>query len=557
MVEEMLQHIFKKDKRESRLIKNRNCFNWAWSRSQIAANKKLDSVALAWIDVAARLTYGFHPGFYNHPQVEQLLLAIGARHIGGPIVDEIQNRTVGKRHWLHVLTTALPVGGHTKLVETWIQNARSNSEDLHSILLLDQDNQPCPEWLTQAAECGGGQCLTLPRSMDPTDRALALRELASKWADVVVLHTHPNDPIATVAFANGGGPPVVLLNHADHVFWLGTAIADLVADIRLVGQELSQKRRGVRQSILLPIPLHPPRDSPDREACRERLGIPKDRVMLLSVGASYKYKPFGDLNFSLAMLNIAERNPSAIIIIIGPSPDEPEWQRVIKQSKESIIVLGVIPNIKSYYLAADIYLEGFPLGSITASLDAALIGTPVVRAPMLVASILGIDQYPGMSSTARTMIEYYTEVDRLIRDQPFRLAAAENQQASVMNLHSGKNWQIHLNHLIDQIPQSHEPATINNNLDVQPEDWIWAELQASQVQKAGGMWRACCTALRLNGPRIGKLEILSGLLRCPAWREFAPNIENFKEFAKFIIFMLAPLKLYSHIVFNFRKNLRS
>jgi hypothetical protein len=52
------------------------------------------------------------------------------------------------------------------------------------------------------------------------DRAKALRELAWREADRVVLPVHMWDPIPAIAFGIEGGPPVFVLKHADHAFWV-------------------------------------------------------------------------------------------------------------------------------------------------------------------------------------------------------------------------------------------------------------------------------------------------------------------------------------------------
>ena len=49
-----------------------------------------------------------------------------------------------------------------------------------------------------------------------------------------------------LAFADESGlPPVLFLNHADHLFWLGTSVADLVLNLRDAATDISIARRGV------------------------------------------------------------------------------------------------------------------------------------------------------------------------------------------------------------------------------------------------------------------------------------------------------------------------
>src|SRR5262249_10954323 len=136
-----------------------------------------------------------------------------------------------------------------------------------------------------------------------------LRQHAANHADVVVLHTNPEDVIAPVAFGVSAGPPVLFVNHADHLFWLGVSVADLVVDIRDAGHRWTREHRGVREARIVPIPLTNPdlvrtsRAQLKREA-RKALSLPDDRVILLTIGDGYKYVPSGGLNFLSAAQSI-------------------------------------------------------------------------------------------------------------------------------------------------------------------------------------------------------------------------------------------------------------
>ena len=148
-------------------------------------------------------------------------------------------------------------------------------------------------------------------------KARWLREIARSSADLVVLHHYCEDVVPIVAFAVGGGPPVAVLNHADHHFWLGSTVADAVINQREIGKDLSERRRFARRNVVLPIPLEEPPGRLPRTEARRLLGIPDDQVVLLSSGAPYKYIPCDGKNFFETASKILDRNPTAHLYLLG------------------------------------------------------------------------------------------------------------------------------------------------------------------------------------------------------------------------------------------------
>ena len=121
-----------------------------------------------------------------------------------------------------------------------------------------------------------------------------------------------------MAFGVSEGPPVIFLNHADHAFWLGASVADVVANLRPSGQKITLCRRGIKNSKILPIPILKAEPTPDYEVIRKQLGIKKDKIVLLTVGDQFKYTPFGGYDFVSIMEKLLRRNPNVILFAIGP-----------------------------------------------------------------------------------------------------------------------------------------------------------------------------------------------------------------------------------------------
>ena len=141
--------------------------------------------------------------------------------------------------FLHVLTTGNVTGGHTRVVERWISNAPDNQ--IHSVVFLNP-NKDNLSTLKRNTEEKNGECIYFDKSLSIEQKALKLRELGLKY-EYIILHTHMEDVIPTIAFGTSKFTrPVLLYNHASHMFWIGKSIADLVLDIKKEDEVTSFKR---------------------------------------------------------------------------------------------------------------------------------------------------------------------------------------------------------------------------------------------------------------------------------------------------------------------------
>ena len=489
---------------------NIEVYEFAFARTKKAFNSLNYLEASAWASIAGQCAWHSHAGFYVHRQSEEILLQIGRSldHKAIKYEEESVDNTNNLRI-LHVFSVATPIGGHTRLVERWITNRLNNSE-CHSVLLLDQGFIRVPEWLKIAANKSGGSFISLPDDVNIIERALMLREISYESADVIVLHISPNDPIPLIAFAVDGGPPVVILNHADHVFWYGSFIADLVADIRPVGQQLSLQRRGVDNSLLLPIPLLQ-KKLLNKSLCRNELHLPDDKIILLSIANSYKFNPYNDLDFPKVVSTFIKSNPNTILIVIGPLPNEINWQNAIEATNGRILVSGIVENIDIYYGAADIYLESFPFGSLTSSLDAVLHGLPVIQAPTPVLPLLHMDQYNGMQGNAPDIVSYYNYILQCVDNNEFRHQLGKTQKQSIEEMHTGDGWQKYVDTIMDKLLLKHKvkPIIIDNST-TDKSDVIWADLQSMSTSCNKSALLELIIALRANSKYLkhGKLFMI-------------------------------------------------
>jgi hypothetical protein len=401
-----------------------------------AAGAHEDAAASA--QVAATIAWMDHPGRFASATLERVLREVAATIPALPY--EREAAAGGHERVLHVLTEGYETGGHTRLAWRWmLQDARR----MHALALTRP--RPVPRSLADAVARRGDVTVDVP---DPAatllDRAQRLRALATGF-DVVLLHVHPDDPVPSLAFAGPGRrPPVMLVNHADHCFWLGREAADLVVSHREVGSKITRERRGMpaERTALLPLPLEGAPACGDRERARSELGIAPGQVVLLTVGSDYKFGPIGGPHFLDAAEPVVAANPEAVLLAVGPE-DAGRFAEAHTRTGGRVRALGNLASVAPLYAAADVYLESYPCSSGTAVREAAAHGTPVLTfAPDPVeAEMLGSDvSLASVWQRAESVGEYASIAAELIGDPAARARWGEAARESVADCHDDAVW---------------------------------------------------------------------------------------------------------------------
>jgi hypothetical protein len=436
---------------------------------------ELDRAAL-WAYLAAGTATEFGHSWLASPPLETLLARLAARVPERPRPHAAAVGPAGRPslRWLHVFSMTFGIGGHTALARRWI--ARNPFGERHSVALTMQPEADAESRLAGVARATGGSVHSLASSGTLLQRAAALRQIAYEQADVVALHTHGWDVVPPLAFGIPGGPPVLLINHADHAFWTGCATADCVVDIRDSGAALSKSLRGVRASHVLPLPLEDAGPAPrTRALAAARLPDPRvlDRsLVLLTIGSAHKYVPHPALDFPATCARIVASLEDCVLIMVGVGPGEPAARELRERTNGRVVVVGPDPELAAWHAAADVYLEGFPIGSYTALLEVVLAGRAVVRKPYLVSpSILPIDR--GALADIEPppdMDAYVAQALALAGDAGTREAKAAAGRLAVQAMHCGEGWDAQLDALRRALPAEHrvglgfEPPPIPDEL---------------------------------------------------------------------------------------------
>lgn len=394
--------------------------------------------AVRCAEYAARFAWYNHAGAFASPRLELILESV-SRSIK-EIDDFVPQVNEDPRRVLHVVTRALSIGGHTRLVWRWIQNDRDR---MHSVVFTNQGSIEIPSTLSGAVTDSGGSLQSV--SGDVFDRCKELRRIA-RAHDRVVLHTNPDDGLPNLAFSGSSGlPPIVYLNHADHVFWVGAQICDLVACVRESGLDLAVRRRGVSRdrAQLLPIPLMDQEPSGSRAEARRSLGLPPHATILLSIAEPYKYVPFDELHFAKAMLPVLHQDPEAVLVVVGPEA-RGEWKDLASNAGGRILMMGRRKDVSLFYQAADIYVDSYPVPSLTSALEAGLSGLPLISygGPMDRPAILRLDS-PGLEEfliAPRTLESWTASISKLVADPGRRAELGKRTREFLASEHSGDRW---------------------------------------------------------------------------------------------------------------------
>jgi hypothetical protein len=443
----------------------------ARAEAQDAAGASEDAADLS--QVAAALAWHSPAGLFASPRLEAGLHAIGRSLSTRADPPAPRAGALGAGlHVLHVLTTAYAVGGHTRLAWRWIER---DDRRVHSVALTRQGIEPVPAGLARSVRERGGQIHRVDRAdRSLTGRATALCGVIGQ-ADVVVLHTHPFDVVPVLALSAldnaGRRPDTILLNHADHVFWIGSSVSDLVLHLRASGSRLAETRRGLaaERSGILPLPLGHHDVGVDRDAAREALGFKSDDVVAISIASGYKFGGAADDERLLPILERAIADQHNLrVLAVGPGGNA-DWVEVERTTAGRIRALGNRREIGSIYAAADIYLDSYPFSSLTSMLEAGQRGLPLLSLsaadPQL--DVLGFDDpaTDGLAIRFRASDAYLQELRDLVAD-PVRRSECGQRIADALQVHEGLAWQRRLEQAYERATELHahpQPPTVTED----------------------------------------------------------------------------------------------
>lgn len=325
------------------------------------------------IKVRRLLAYGTGEGIGHYASfaVEKFYTDIAqSRHV------ELSSPQAGT--CLLVFTRSWFTGGHTRVAERWIEVDKSRQ---YSIAFTDAHVDEIPVRLRDAVQSSGGSLIFVYRGSE-LESGLELRRLSSRF-ESVVLFAHMYDVVPLIAFGTSEfKTPVGFYNHADHRFWLGVSIADLVGELRDWGRDLSYKYRGVRSQVMIGVPSESIQVADiTKSFARQKLGLERDALIVTCVGRYAKMLPANGVNMLSTVRRLLEWDERLVFLMVGISEDQIcGWSEVAHSYLGRLKCFAEVPHneLKFYHLAADIVLDSRPMGGITALADALWCRRPIL-----------------------------------------------------------------------------------------------------------------------------------------------------------------------------------
>jgi hypothetical protein len=204
-----------------------------------------------------------------------------------------------------------------------------------------------------------------------------------------------------------------------------------------------------------------------------------------------------------------------------------------------------VADASRYQKAADVYIEGFPFGSQTALLEAALAGVVPVRAyaPPLDLLVSGDEILDDLVPTPSSEAEYIRLVLSLALETPTRERFSQQLRERAIQCHTGSGWRKRLEKVYETLgKQKHKPQLLPQSDGLSTErDVALAGWQAARSQSEGGMKALVRATLvkaayraRENGEQGGAMTMLGHCLRQYGW-----NTRVVKALAKALLLRLS------------------
>jgi glycosyltransferase involved in cell wall biosynthesis len=267
---------------------------------------------------------------------------------------------------LHLMTTPLGYGGHTRVVERLIIGGLGDG-------LASLDKIP-----NAVIKKIPGNILVHENLRDRSGVKTIqnILKIGSKY-NFIVMHIHPDDIYSAIAAAllKKLGVRIYFYNHSDHSFSFGYYAAEKVLEISKYGWAKGEKR-GItdKQTFVgIPIPFLRQEKKNNIDAQQPIRGI--------FSGSAGKFHPWGKYD-AQAFLNhffYNDENSGRIrIYVCGSMGKEKYWRTLRKNALDNIEFIGRLTHDEyiDALSSSDFYIDSFPQGNGTGFTESVMLGIP-------------------------------------------------------------------------------------------------------------------------------------------------------------------------------------
>ena len=461
------------------LEKNRDLLNKKIIRAELSTSKAGYESSVTMIHKAAFFAWQRYAGELVSYKLEDALTKLSEPHTSNsmhlPEIGTIKLRSFQAKKEdprpaiLHVISYTHESGGHTRQMIRMI----SNTSDIYRHSIVDINDTDIAPVVKSYSSKYKFPYVTLGKLPRYSDKIRSLKEIIMHF-DYIVLHTHPDDPMAVLPFLKDSTPPVFFMNHAEHVFWLGYLSTDSVISERQSAVDLVIKKRGIKENSIVPIPLDIPEaissNFLSKNTARMHLGL-HAHPTILTVASAFKYYPWDKFDFFDKAAEILNKTIDAQIVAVGVDGDS-NWIRLSKKFPGRVKTYGVMPLTDDLFLSSDIFLDSFPFSSFTSKLEAGLHGLPVVSVsndeiPILSCDDPALDKFEESNLTLDNLTEI---VYGLLMDEKYKKNLGKEMMDSIVSIHTGEKYKVALEKAIGTV-QEHKTRDLSDIRVVEVDDF--------------------------------------------------------------------------------------
>lgn len=397
----------------------------------------------------SKLIYG--SGYYSSDIIENILIR-ESNKLNIELTNKYNKNTI-----LHIMTTSYSNGGHTRVVERWIENPLDLKQ--HSLLLTEQNVEEVNQRLKMAILDNKGEIVSINNIKNIYEKAIELRKIASKY-EIIILHIHNYDILPILAFANKNFTrPIALYNHSDHLFWIGICISDMILELRTYGIKVSNNYRDIARNFFVGIPLDDKicKNYYNKNEIKENLKISKDKKIILSVASSYKFTTYKAFNFTKIINQVLLENENTYFIIIGANANSLNWN--INHSRVKIINKIPYEELIKYISIADLCIDSFPLGGGATLIDMINQKVPILSLKTIIPQF---DFIINSNAYCKNIKELLYKSACILNNIQYKQYHIDNLTESLLKYNGTDNWNNKINNFYNII-ESKEHKTYNFN----------------------------------------------------------------------------------------------